>query len=135
MLLRFIMPCFSILSKTDIEKILGKNRNGFRRNRSTTSQTLTISKLFKEICTNVDFSKPFHSIRRERMEQIIQAYGLPIFVKTIMILYKNSKAMVCSPDGTRTSSALQQEFFHRVLHQLKIYLSSAPTTYFVRQQI
>ena len=34
------------------------------------------------------------------MEQILQAYGLPKeYFSTIMMLYKNMKAMVCAPDG------------------------------------
>ena len=48
----------------------------------------------------VDFSKTFDSIPRGKMEQIFLAYGLPKEIVTaIMILYKNSKAMVCLPDG------------------------------------
>ena len=48
----------------------------------------------------VDFSKAFDSIHRGEMEQILLAYGVPKeTVEAIMILYKNTKVKVCSPDG------------------------------------
>ena len=47
----------------------------------------------------VDFSKAFDSIHRGKMEQILLAYGLPKeTVAAIMILYRNTKVKVCSPD-------------------------------------
>ena len=48
----------------------------------------------------VDFSKAFASIHKGKMEQILLAYGLPKeTVIAIMILYKNTKIKVRSPDG------------------------------------
>ena len=48
----------------------------------------------------VDFTKAFDSIHRGKMEQILLAYGLPEeTVAAIMILYKNTKVKVRSPDG------------------------------------
>ena len=48
----------------------------------------------------VDFTKAFDSIRRGKMEQIHLAYGLPKeTVAAIMILYRNTKVKVRSPDG------------------------------------
>ena len=54
-----------------IEKILRKNQNGFQRNRSTTSQILTIhrilgvhAKYLKATLLFVDFTKAFDSIHR-----------------------------------------------------------------------
>ena len=50
----------------------------------------------------VDFTKAFDSIHRGKMEQILLAYGLPKeTVTAIMILYRNTKVKVCSPDGDR----------------------------------
>ena len=78
-----------------IEKIL-KNQNGFRTNRSTTSQILTIRQTLECVCTKnleaimlfVNFSKAFDS--RGKMEQILLTYGLPKeTVAAIMMLYKN----------------------------------------------
>jgi len=92
----------------EIEKILRKNQNGFRRNRSTTSQILTIRRIIEGVRAKnleatllfVDFSKAFDSIHRGKMEQILLAYGLPKeTVAAIMMLYKDTKAMVRSPDG------------------------------------
>ena len=91
-----------------IDNILRKNKNGFRRNRSTTSQILTIRRILEGVRVKklqvtllfVDFTKAFDSIHRWKMEQIIRAYGLPKETgAAIMILYRNSKVKVRSPDG------------------------------------
>ena len=48
----------------------------------------------------LDFSKDFDSIHRGKMEKIRLAHGLPKeTVEAIMMLYKNTKVNVCSPDG------------------------------------
>ena len=90
-----------------IDNILRKNQNGFRRNRSTSSQ-ISISveslkafgqKTFRATLLFVDFTKAFDSIHRGKMELILLAYGLPKeTVAAIMILYKNTKVKVRSPD-------------------------------------
>ena len=88
-----------------IEKILRENQNGFQRNRSTISQMLTIRQILESVRSKkieaailfVDFSKVFDSIHGGKMEQIILAYGLP--KETVMMLYKNTKVKVRSPDG------------------------------------
>ena len=62
-----------------INNILMKNQNGFRRNRSTNSQLLSIHRILEGVCSKnllatvlfVDF------IHRGNMEQILLAYGLP----------------------------------------------------------
>ena len=90
-----------------IDNILRKNQNGFRRNRSTTSQILTIRRILENLQTKnlqvtilfVDFTKAFDSIHREKMEQILLAYSLPKeTVAAIMILYRNTKVKVRSSD-------------------------------------
>ena len=82
------------------ENILKKNQNSFRRNRSTTSQILTIRRILESVRAKnlettilfVDFSKAFDFIHRGKMEQIILAYGLPKeTVTVIMMLYRNTK--------------------------------------------
>ena len=91
-----------------IDNILRKNQNGFRRNRSTTTQILTIRRILEGVRTKnlqatllfVDFTKAFDSIHRGKMELIILAYGLrKETVAAIMILYGNTKVKVHSPDG------------------------------------
>ena len=91
-----------------IDKILRKNQNGLRRNRSTTSQILTIRRILVGVRAKklqatllfVDFTKAFDSIHRWKMEQILPAYGLPEeTVAAIMILYRNTKVKVRSPNG------------------------------------
>ena len=68
-----------------IEKILRKNQNGFRRNRSIISQILTIRRILEGVRAKnlqaiilfVDIIKNFDSIHRGKMEQILPAYGQP----------------------------------------------------------
>ena len=85
-----------------------KNQNGFRRNRSTTSQSLTIRRILEGVHSKnlqatiifVDFTKGFDSIHRGKMEQILLANGLPKeTVAAMMMLYRNTKMKVRSPDG------------------------------------
>ena len=91
-----------------IDNILRKNQNGFWRNRSKTSQILTIRRILEGVQAKnlqatllfVDFTKAFDSIRRGKMEQILLAYGLPKeTIAAITILYWNTKVKVRSPDG------------------------------------
>ena len=64
--------------------ILRKNQTGFRRNRSTMSQILTIHRILEGVRAKkiqatilfVDLIKAFDSIHRGKMEQILLAYGL-----------------------------------------------------------
>ena len=101
-----------------IDNILRKSQNGFLRNRSTTSQILTIRRILKGIKAKnllatlqfVDFTKAFDSIHRGKMEQILLAYGLPketVVAKTI--LYRNTKVKVRSPDGDIVAGVGQGE--------------------------
>ena len=73
-----------------------------------TSQILKIHQILEGVCAKnlkviylfVDFSKAFDSIHREKMEQILLAYILPSeTIAAIMMLYKNTKAKVGTPDG------------------------------------
>ena len=91
-----------------IENIFRKNQNGFRRNRSTTSQILTIRQILEGIRAKnleatilfVDTTKAFDSIHRGKMEYILLAYGLlKETVAAKMMLCRNTKVKVCSPDG------------------------------------
>ena len=73
-----------------------------------TSKILTIPQILQGVpakkkleATNsfLDFFKAFDSIHRGKMEQILLAYGLPkVTVAAIMMLYKNMKVKVLSPD-------------------------------------
>ena len=91
-----------------IDNILRKNQNGFRRNRSTTSQILTIRKILEGVQAKnlqatllfIDFTKAFDSLHIGKMEQILLAYGLPKeTIAAIMVLYRNTKVKVRSPSG------------------------------------
>ena len=91
-----------------IENIFRKNQNGFWRNRSTTSQILTICRILEGVREKnleatilfVDFVKAFDSIHREMMEQILLAHGLPKeTIAAVMMLYRNIKVKVGSMNG------------------------------------
>ena len=100
------MPLYHI--RPEFGKIIRKNQNSFWRNSSTTSQVLTIHRNIEGVWAKnpwrtflfVDFSA-FDSIHWGKMEQgLWLAYYLPKeTVTTIMILYKNIKAIIRSPDG------------------------------------
>ena len=77
-----------------------------------TSQILTIRRIpegvrAKNLHTTtlfVDFTKAFDSIHRGKMEQILLAYSIPKeTVAAIMILDRNTKVKVRSPDGVTDS--------------------------------
>ena len=94
--------------ESKIDNILRKNQRGFRRNRSMTSQILTIRRIVEGVRAKnpqatilfVDFTKAFDYIHKGKMEQILLVYGLPKeTVAAIMILYRNIKMKVRSLDG------------------------------------
>ena len=86
-----------------IDNILRKNQNGFRRNRSTTLQILTIRRIqdgvraknLRATILIIDFAKAFDSIHRGKMEQILPKET----VAAIMILYRNTIVKVRCPEG------------------------------------
>ena len=91
-----------------IDEILRPNQNGFRKNRSTVGQILTVRRIIEGIKEKnlvaciifIDFSKAFDSIHRPKMAEILKSYGIPNkIINEIMILYSNNKSMVRSPDG------------------------------------
>ena len=92
----------------DMEKILRRNQDGFRKGCPTIGQILTVRRIIKGIKARqvpvtllfVDFSKGFESFHREKMEKTLLGYGIPKEIVTAMkILYRNTKLMVRSPDG------------------------------------
>ena len=73
-----------------------------------TSQILTISRILEGLRAKnlqatilfVDFANAFDSIHRGNVEQILLAYGLSKeTVAAIMMLYRNTKVKVLSPEG------------------------------------
>ena len=105
-----------------IDNILRKKQNGFRRNRSTTSQILTIRRILEGVQAKklpatllfVDFTKAFDSIHRGKMDQTLLAYSLPKeTVASITMLYRNTKVKIRSPDG-------DTEYFDIVARVIKV---------------
>ena len=91
-----------------IDPVLRKNQNGFRANKSTSGQILTIIRILEGIkCKNlpaallfIDFSKAFDSIHRGKMKEILIAYGIPKeTVDAITMLYQDTRSMVRSRHG------------------------------------
>ena len=85
--------------RPEVDPILRKNQNGFRSNRSTSGQILTIRRILEGVHAKnlpatllfIDFSKAFDSIHRGRMNDILLAYGIPKeTINGIMMLYKNT---------------------------------------------
>ena len=91
-----------------IEKHLRPNQNGFRAGRSTTSHILALRRIIEGVKKHnlkatlifVDFRKAFDSIHRERMFELLLAYGIPRkIVQAIELMHEGTKAKVISPDG------------------------------------
>lgn len=91
-----------------LEPILRMNQNGFRKNRSAAGHILALRRIVEE-CKNyknelvllfIDFRKAFDSIQRSHMLRILSAYGIPDeVVRAIGYLYKDTTAVVLTPDG------------------------------------
>ena len=85
-----------------LDKFLRINQNGFRPNRSTAQQVLTMRRLIeateatqdgKMIAIFIDFSKAFDSVDWNYIEQILLAYGVPKeIVDAVMSVYIGAKA-------------------------------------------
>ena len=91
-----------------IDKVLRPNQNGFRQGRSTTSHILALRRIVEElknhdmeaVLTFIDFRKAFDSINREKMLQILEAYGIPPdVVYAIRVMYEDTSAVVITPEG------------------------------------
>ena len=85
--------------KPEIEKILRKNSNGFRKNWSPTSQILTIcrfigglrAKILDTTLQFVDLPKAFDSIHRMKMELMLQYMASPKETVTAKIVLQKHK--------------------------------------------
>ena len=84
------------------------NQNGFRPERSTVAQILTLRRIIEgvkakhlpAVITFIDFKKAFDSIHRAKMMKILKAYGIPPnLLRAIERMYSNTKARVVTPDG------------------------------------
>ena len=91
-----------------IDPKLRTNQNGFRPERTTVAQILTLRRIIEEVKANnlpaiitfIDFKKAFDSIHREKMMRILKAYGIPPkLLRAIEQMYTNTRARIQTPDG------------------------------------
>ena len=91
-----------------VDPILSWTQCGFRKSRSTLSNIRALRRIIEGLKDKnvplalvfIDFSKAFDSIHRDRMFQILRAYGIPsTIVDAIKLIYENSSAQIITPDG------------------------------------
>ena len=80
---------------------LRMNQNGFRPERTTVAQILTLRRIIEEVKANnlpaiitfSDFKKAFDSIHRGKMMRILKAYGIPPnLLRAIEQMYTSTRA-------------------------------------------
>ena len=86
--------------------LLRKNKNGFRRGRTTLSQILYLRRLLEESQASncdlafADFSKAFDSVDIEKMFEILKPYGIPnTITSAIRVLYTDTSSTILTSDG------------------------------------
>ena len=94
--------------KPYFEKVFRMNQNGFRESQSMIGQILALRRIIEEAQINnipavldfVDSRKAFDSVIRERLFDILAAYGVPQeIIKAIRAAYANTIAQVITEDG------------------------------------
>ena len=115
---KFLLPYLSTVSNLKSRKFFGKNGLGRYRwtdsdyplnDRRSTWKNIEATRLF------VDFSKAFDSIHQGKMDLIILEYSVPKeTVRTKLMLYKKTKAIVRSQDGDTDFFGLSLEFYKEI---------------------
>ena len=95
-----------------VDPLLRQNQNGFRTSRSTAEHILRVRRIVEECkvrqdlsCTAVfvDFEKAFDSVAREKLHQVLGAYGIPVkLVTLIMSMYLKTNAQISTSDGLQS---------------------------------
>ena len=107
-----------------IDRLLWTNQNGFHQGRSTVSQILTLCHVIEKVkehnlsvvLTCVDFKKAFDYINRDKMFDVLLAYGIPSqIVEGSKGLYIDTAAQVVTKDGNTISFQFLLEFY-KVTH-------------------
>ena len=109
--------------------MLRNNHNGFRKNRSTTGQILTVRRILEGVrVKNLEAVLLF--IHRGKMANILKAYGIPgTSVDAIMALYDRTNAIVRSPDGDTDPFKCWRSSMHLKAHWHLSYLYCDWTMY------
>ena len=102
------MLYYTTIGNPKLRKYLGRTKMAFGEINPWHHKFLTIHQILEDVCSKnleatisfIDFSQAFDSIHRGKMEQILLIYRLPKETDAaIMMLYKNMKVKVHSPDG------------------------------------
>ncbi|KXJ16918.1 LINE-1 reverse transcriptase-like [Exaiptasia diaphana] len=104
--------------RSAINPKLRTNQNGFRPERTTVAQILTLRRIIEGVKANnlpaiitfIDFKKTFDSIHRAKMMRILKAYGIPPnLLRAIESMYTNTRARVSTPDGEKKQFNISAE--------------------------
>ena len=118
--------------KPHFEKVFRMYQNDFRAGRSTIGQILALRRIIEEAQINhlpavldfVDFRKAFDSVSRERLFDILAAYGVPQeIIKAIRAACTNTTAQVITEDGNTEFFPFMLEYY-KVTRLRRIYSSS-----------
>ena len=116
-----------------LDEKLRTNQNGFRPGRSTHAQILTLKRIIEGVKSKtlpavmifVHFHKAFDSIHREKLMEILKAYGIPHeTVNAISLLYKNTTAKVISPDSDASFFPIHAGVLQRYTSTLPVHNNS-----------
>ena len=99
-----LLVFLSVQYFTHVDRLLRQQQDGFRRGRSCTDQIFTLRQIIIEKVTEgrrpvivnfIDFRKAFDSIHRPALWKILQQYGLPTKIVTVIQkLYEESSSAV-----------------------------------------
>ena len=92
--------------RSEVLKNLRKKKNGFRRNWSTSSLIQTLHRILDGVLAK------YLETKLSFVEQMLLEHGLPKeTATTVIMLFKNTKAMARSPEMTPTSLILSLESY------------------------
>ena len=121
--------------KSEIEKVLRDNQNGFQEGHSMNSHILTLQRILEgmrakqllAVIIFINFKKAFDSVHRGTLIKILLACNIPkAIVDIIGLLYTNMKACVITPGGMTSyfdmqAGVLQEDMLAPYLFIIAVY--------------